>query len=185
MAGIGMTFLSITSFAQQTWDAKKNPTVDSILSHYTGKYIAPRPALTTNDIFPVIGRFESTNAEAANVTISLDEQNKGTIWVDGLPQGRVKAMLRKSPAIYKIPAQKNAEGKDIAEGTLIFDKESNTLNIVIGKNYITEDPASVFKTSPVMEEATTKVSKSKTKKPVQPKTWTYTGTKVAVETVSN
>jgi hypothetical protein len=187
VAGIGMSFMTMTCFAQQTWDAKKNPTVDSILSQYSGKYIAPRPALTTNDIFPVIGQYQSASTEASTVTIALDEQNKGLVWVSGLPQGRIKAMLRKSPAIYKIPAQKTEEGKDISEGTLIFDKETNTLNIVIGKPYNSEDPAAVFQTTPPeMQEATVKVSsKSKTKKPSQPKAFTYTATKIAVETVSN
>lgn len=55
------------------------------------------------------------------------------MWIEGLPQGRVKAMLRKSPATYKIPAQKTEEGKEVAEGTLMFDKETNTLSICIGK----------------------------------------------------
>src|SRR5688572_15826873 len=149
MAGMLLSFITAGAFAQETWDAKKNPTVDSILSKYSAKYVAPRAPLTTNDIFPVIGQFESTtNTEAASVSVVLDEQNKGLIWVSGLPQGRIKAMLRKSPSIYKIPAQKTETGKEIAEGTLVFDKESNTLNIIIGKPYNTEDPASVFGTTP-------------------------------------
>jgi hypothetical protein len=187
VAGIGMCFFTMTAFSQQSWDAKKNPTVDSIMSHYSAKYIAPKPALTTNDIFPVIGQYQSTaNPEASSVTIALDEQNKGVIWITGLPQGRVKAMLRKSPAIYKIPQQKTEEGKEVAEGTLMFEKETNTLNIIIGKPYNTPDPASVFVTVPVeMQEATPKVSKSKTRKPVQPKSYTYSGTKLTVETVAN
>ena len=96
-------------------------------------------------------------------------------------------MLRQSPAVYKIPAQKNAEGRDIAEGTLVFDKESNTLQIEIGKPFYDADPVSVFKEpAPEMQEATQKVSaKSKLKKPAQPKTWKYTGTKLIAETVSN
>ncbi len=36
-------------------------------------------------------------------------------------------MLRKSPATYKIPAQKTEDGKDVAEGTMIFDKDANKL----------------------------------------------------------
>ena len=187
-----MSFLTMTAFAQQptqpstqqTWDAKKNPTVDSITSRYTSKYIAPRPALTTNDIFPVIGSYTSTNTEAGNVTVALDEQNKGVVWVTGLPQGRVKAMLRKSPAIYKIPAQKTAEGKDVAEGTLIFDKENNTLQIAIGKPYDVADPTTAFAVLEGKEEATVKTSK-KSKQPAKPKVFFYTGAKVAAETVAN
>lgn len=185
MAGIVLSFISLSASAQQTWDAKKNPTVDSITSQYTSKYIAPRAPLTTNDIFPVIGQYESSNTEAPTLNISLDEQNKGVVWVDGLPQGKIKAMLRKSPAIYKIPAQKTAEGKEVAEGTLIFDKENNTLNIALGKTYLAEDPASVFSTEPITEEVPAKTSKSKTKKPATKKIWLYSGTKVTAETVSN
>lgn len=187
VAGIGMSFFTLTAFSQQTWDARKNPTVDSIMSQYSSKYIAPKPALTTLDIFPAIGQYQSTNnPEATNVSIALDEQNKGVIWITGLPQGRVKAMLRKSPAIYKIPQQKTETGKDVAEGTLMFEKETNTLNIIIGKPYNTTDPATVFVTIPVeMQEAAPKVSKTKTKKPAQPKAYTYSGTKLTAETVSN
>ena len=210
MGGIALCLLTLTTTAQeptkpvepattkpvvQTWDAKKNPTVTAITSQYEGKYIAPRPALTTTDIFPVIGNYESaTNTDAAAVSIMLDEQNKGVIWIAGLPQGKVKAMLRKSPAIYKIPAQKAEDGKEISEGTLIFDKETNALNIVIGKPYHAEDPASVFAVPAIgdempLPETKTKVKdgkvKTKKKAPVAPKAWVYTGTKVVTETVSN
>jgi hypothetical protein len=97
---------------------------------YRDKIVAAPVAPTREDIFPVIGKYESSvNADAALITITLDEQNKGLVWIEGLPQGKVKAMLRKSPATYKIPAQKTAEGNEVAEGTLIFDKETNTLSI--------------------------------------------------------
>ncbi len=211
MGGIALCLLTLATSAQtepakpidpattkpvvETWDAKKNPAVTAITSQYEGKYIAPRPALTTADIFPVIGNYESaTNMDAASVSIILDEQNKGVIWVAGIPQGKVKAMLRKSPAIYKIPAQKTEDGKEIAEGTLIFDKETNALHIVIGKPYKAEDPASVFAVPAigdevVLPETKTKVKegkvKIKRKTPEAPKAWVYTGTKVVTETVSN
>ncbi len=108
-------------------------------------------------------------------------------------------MLRKSPATYKIPAQKTADGKDVAEGTLIFDKEANTINIVIGKPFNVENPAAVFaapaigtldetsantETEVKVKEGKTKTI-TKTKKPEEPKAWTYTGTKLAKETVMN
>src|SRR5687767_4491339 len=198
VAGFVFLFLSASVNAQEpvkvpetkvpetkTWDAKKNPTVDSITAPYAAKMIPARPALTTDQIFPALGMYESSvNADAASVTITLDEQNKGLVWIDGLPQGRVKAMLRKSPSTYKIPAQKTAEGKDVAEGTLIFDKDANTLNIVIGKPYNSEDPASVFVTAeePVTE-VKTKGSKTKIKTQ-KVKAWVYTGTKIPVETAT-
>ena len=74
----------------------------------------------------------------------MDEQNKGLVWIDGTPLGRIKGYLRQSPSTYKIPVQKTEDGKDVAEGTLIFDKSSGTLNIVIGKTYNAEDPSSAF-----------------------------------------
>jgi hypothetical protein len=200
MAGIVLSLLTVSAYAQEpaptqptqnTWDPKKNPTVDSIISKYEGKLIPPRTPLTTEQIFPVLGQYQSTaNADAANVTISLDADNKGLVWIEGLPQGKIKAMLRKSPSTYKIPAQKTEDGKDVAEGTLIFDQEANTLNIVIGKPYKSEDPGSVFAPAtatdqPVDEVKTkTKTAKTKTKTKVkaEPKPWTYTGTKVETGT---
>ena len=191
---VGVTVLSLLAISvhaqeTQTWDAKKNPTVEAIISKYEIKPVT-HTELKTSDIFPVVGKYESaTNADAASVTVNPDEQNKGIVWIDGLPQGRIKAMLRKSPATYKIPAQKTQEGKEVAEGTMIFDKETNTLSICIGKPYNTEDPASVF--LPAVEEPAviaktkTNAGKTKIKKVETPKAWIYTGTKLAEETVMN
>lgn len=189
-----LSVLTIASYAQQTpapettpapaqtqtWEAQKNPTVDSIAAKYRDKIVAAPTALTQEKIFPAIGHYESTtNADASSVSIALDQQNKGLIWIEGLPQGKVKGLLTKSPATYKIPAQKTEDGKDVAEGTLIFDKEQNTLSICIGKNYDAENPAAAFMAAPV-EEVSATVStknKAKTKKPAAPKPWLYTGTK--------
>ena len=91
---------------------------------------------------------------------------------------------------YKIPAQKTEDGKDVAEGTLIFDKDANTLSICIGKPYNAMEPATAF-TMPVQEEipvvVTTKnkTAKTKIKTIAQPKPWMYTGTKVEKATVMN
>ena len=190
VAGIVLSLLSTSINAQETpapqpqqtntWDAKNNPTVAAILSQYEGKYISSTITLTDADIFPVLGTYSSANTvEASTITITLDETNRGLVWIEGLPQGRIKAMLRKSPATYKIPAQKTDDGKDIAEGTLIFDKETNTLNICIGKEYNAADPANAF--IPASEETSEAVKSKKTKKPAEPKAWMYTGTKLIVE----
>jgi hypothetical protein len=195
MGVVVLSFLSLITNAQDTtqnntskWNPKMNPTVDSITSPYANKMLPKRPPLTTADIFPALGTYESaTNTDAPNVSISLDEQNKGLVWIEGLPQGKVKAMLFKSPATYKIPAQKTEDGKDVAEGTLIFDKETNTLSISIGKSYNVDDPAMAF--APATEEpeqapvAKVKKGKVKVKTPAAPKPWVYTGTKVVKETV--
>jgi hypothetical protein len=151
LGGLVLILLSASLYAQDTnapvnrWDPAKNPTVDSITAPFRGKMLPPRPALTQADIFPVVGKYSSsTSTEAPNVTVVLDEQNKGLVWIDGLPLGRIKAYLRQSPSTYKIPVQKTEDGKDVAEGTLIFDKTSGTLNLVIGKTYNVEDPSSAF-----------------------------------------
>jgi hypothetical protein len=147
----------------------------------------PMPApMTTEQIFPVIGKFDVTNkeGEATQLTISLDETNKGIAWIDGLPQGRIKANLRQSPATYKIPEQKLGEEKDaktVAEGVLIYDKDANTVNLCIGCKYNVEDPAVAFNPAPVEEEVAAKPAKksSKTKKKeVKVKPVMYSGTKV-------
>ncbi|HET6996682.1 MAG TPA: hypothetical protein VFI06_16925 [Chitinophagaceae bacterium] len=164
----------------------------------------PEP-LTTEKIFPVIGHYSVTavnkastteamdNSAAASseVTITLDEANKGVVWVEGLPQGRIKAYLRKSPSTYMIPVQKTADDKDLAEGVLIYDKDANTIDVCIGCKYNNDDPASAFtQPEPVIEEAVvktkTKSKKGTTKVKVKPvKTWKYSGTKtdVAVSSV--
>jgi hypothetical protein len=174
---------------QKTWDARNNPTVDSIMSPYAAKLIPARPALTTDQIFPALGQYESSaNADAASVTITLDPENKGIVWIEGIPQGRTKALLKKSPSTYKIPAQKNAEGKEIPEGTLYFDQDANTLHIVIGKTYNDADPAVVFNTvteEPVEAEVKVKSSKTKVKKVAKAKAWVYTGTKIENTTALN
>ena len=172
-----------------TWDYRKNPTVDSINAKYRDRMLATPTAMTIDQIFPVIGKYESsTNPEAPVITITLDEQNRGIAWIDGLPQGRVKALLRKSPAIYKVPAQKTEEGHDVKEGTLIFDKDLNTLSIILGKDYNAEDPASVFATASTTDQPEVEVKKKpgKTKVKTKPaaKPWVYTATKINVAPVT-
>lgn len=189
VGGFVLILLFTNTQAQDTtnkWDPRKNPTVDSIVSPYQSKVITPRAPLTTADIFPVIGQYESTaNMDAGHVSINLDEQNKGLVWIEGLPQGRIKALLKKSPATYKIPAQKTEDGKDVAEGTLIFDKETNTLSICIGKPFNDADPTTAFAAPAETETSPATAKSSKTRKPVQPKAWMYVGTKQAKETVMN
>lgn len=189
--------MTTTSTTSTVWDAKKNPTVDSINAKYKDQLVPAREAMTVNQVFPVIGQYTSeTNTDAANVTVTLDEQNKGIVWIDGLPQGRIKAMLRQSPATYKIPAQKTEDGKDVAEGTLAFDQSNNMLHIVIGKPYNVADPSASFadpaigeqqENAPEVVKQKTKNGVTKTKKKTQPvvKPWMYTGTKVVTETAAN
>ncbi|HEV8287279.1 MAG TPA: hypothetical protein VGQ09_23385 [Chitinophagaceae bacterium] len=205
LAGIASFLLTLATSAQQPTqpqptqpapqEQKKygNPTVDSILSKYT---LAPMPSqMTTEQIFPVIGQYQSSTNADQKLTITLDDQNKGFAWIDGLPQGRTKAVLKKSPATYKIPAQKTAEGNDVPEGTLIYDKDANTITVMLGRPFNDADPASVFATTVTTDESMptnektmvtkTKGSKTKTKAKKQPEPWVFTGTKIVQGTASN
>ena len=165
-------------------------------NHDPEKYkLQPMPEpLTIEKIFPAIGSYSITDKEGASstVNITIDQENKGVIWVEGLPQGKFKAYLRKSPGVYKIPAQKLEDDKSLAEGVLIYDKDANSLDVCIGCSYNNEDPAVAFlnesEANQVTEtETETKVKKgtvkSKTKTKVKPvKTWRYNGSKNIEET---
>lgn len=114
--------------------------------------------------FPALGSYKASGSSTGDVTITLDETNKGIVWVEGLSQGKFKALMKKSPSTYKIPAQKTESGKSVAEGTLFFNPESKELTIVLGRSFNDEDPTS-FLTS----DAKAKV-----------KAWQYTGVKTDV-----
>lgn len=110
---------------------------------------------------------DATVATAPNVTITLDSVNKGMVWIEGMPQGRIKAYLKKSPATYRIIAQKTDLGTSVPEGTLIFDPATNVLNVALGTPFNDADPAGVFAlsagTTPEDNTAEVKV-KTKNKK---------------------
>ncbi len=111
--------------------------------------------------FPVLGSYAASGSSTGDVTITLDSTNKGMVWVEGLPQGKFKAIMKKAPSTYKIPAQKTESGKSVAEGTLFLNPTSKELTIVLGRSFNNADPTS-FLTNP-----------AKTKS----KVWQYTGTK--------
>lgn len=136
----------------------------------------PMPeGLTMEKKFPVIGKYQLTDKEGtvSTVMVTLDETNKGTVWIEGLPQGKIKGVLRKSPATYKIPVQPLAEEalatevevndaktamtatapKELPEGVLIYDKDANVLNVCIGCKYNNEDPAMAFTAAEATEAA--------------------------------
>lgn len=163
-----------------TASVQAQTTVDSIAAKYK---LMPMPEpLTIEKTFPVLGVYQlgSTDASVAtttttsvatssttesgnttqtaysnNVTITLDSVNKGIIWVEGLPQGKFKAYLKKSPATYRILAQKSDAGKQIPEGTLYFDPETKALSIALGKEYDEADPNAIFALNPALASTTT------------------------------
>lgn len=202
-AGIFFTILSVANAQDSTAKpavtnpALSNPTVDSIAAKY--KLQSMPEAMTPEMVFPVLGEYQPSAAPASettstteaapavsNVKIMLDEQNKGIVWVEGLPQGKIKAFLRKSPSTYKIPVQKTEDGKDVKEGTLMYDKDTKMLSIIIGKAYNDMDPAASF--APVVEEPVAVAPKAKKGKKVKTvkveKPWVFTGTKIEHSTAS-
>jgi hypothetical protein len=94
-------------------------------------------------------------ASAGSLVVTLDAENKGVIWVEGLPQGKFKAYLKKSPASYRILSQKTETGNEIPEGTLMYDPSTKTLNIALGKEYDDADPAAIFALNPALNGAAT------------------------------
>ena len=105
--------------------------------------------------------------------------------------------MKKSPATYKIPAQKTAEGTEVREGTLIYDKDANTISVMLGRPFNDADPASVFATTTTTTDETmttdngkaavtkTKGTKTKTKVKKEPAPWVFMGTKIAQGTAVN
>ena len=141
------------------------------------KELLPMPdSLTTETIFPVLGKYTvaSKNGDSTNINIMLDADSKGIVWINGLPEGKVKAVLKASPATYKIPSQrtfvndagveetvevnanvdaamapakkapKKLSGKSVGEGTMIFNKDANAIYINIGSSFNETNPSSVF-----------------------------------------
>lgn len=173
--------------AQQEADTMVVETYVKAKNDVTTRFLPMPEPLTIEKIFPALGSFTATTTNiegAADVVIVIDSLNKGLVWIEGLPQGKIKAMLRQSPATYKIPAQKTADGKSIPEGTLVYDKEANVLNICLGCDYNETAPAAVFAVA-VEAEATTEAGETKkvkapVKKDNKAKVWNYTGAKVIV-----
>lgn len=169
---------------------KAQSTVDSIEAKYK---LQPMPeAQTIDKVFPVLGTYQlnasADNATPSQVVVTLDSTNKGIVWVDGLPQGKLKAYLMKSPATYKIVSQKSVSGAEIPEGTMVFDPSTNTLNVEIGKAYDYNDPTAVFNApanADVANNTGTTVVKTKTKHvkaKEKSKVWFYTAVKSETST---
>jgi hypothetical protein len=142
---------------------------------------ATTAAATATDA-TVAGSADAT-AMVPQVTVTLDSVNKGTVWIDGMPQGRMKAYLKKSPATYRILAQKTDKGTSVPEGTLIFDPATNVLNIALGTPFNDADPAGVFalSTGTTPEDNTAEVKVKTKNAKSKSKVEFYTANKVVVD----
>ncbi|ULT42494.1 hypothetical protein KRR40_02465 [Niabella defluvii] len=104
LAAVLSLTIAATSFAQVS-------TTPEVPRNYKPqpKELAPMPGeLTDEMIFPVLGKYDYVNKEekVASVTVTRDAENKGVVWINGMPQGKFKADLKQSPSTYKIPEQK-------------------------------------------------------------------------------
>jgi len=183
---IAALFVTATVQAQEPTttnidSARRGTTVDSIRAKYK---MLPMPgAMTMERAFPALGTYQLNNAAdpaTATLTVSLDSASRGIVWIEGLPQGKIKAYLKKSPSTYRILAQKTASGTQVPEGTLYYDSTANQLNIALGVPYNEADPTSVFAalstTTPEAGETTEVKIKTKDTK-IKTKAKYYTATK--------
>lgn len=170
--------IATTSFAQvsATPEVPKNYKPQA-------KELAPMPGeLTDAMIFPVLGKYDYINKEGdvASVTVTRDAENKGVVWINGMPQGKFKADLKQSPAIYKIPVQKTLQndveavestetaiaadatekseprysGKSLKEGTLVFDTTTHKLYVNVGAKFDEENPTAIFPEMTAVDDST-------------------------------
>lgn len=130
------TFLALSAAAQEQPTTTKQETVTPASQTISSDNVRPEHFL------PVLGHYTTAGNTQSPITITVDEQNLGIIWIDGLPEGRFKALLKQRPSTYKIPAQKSESGKQVSEGTLYFDAETSQLAILIGRPFNDENPIS-------------------------------------------
>lgn len=97
--------------------------------------------LTMAHIFPALGSYKANRTSTGDVTITLDSVNKGIVWVEGLPQGKFRALMKKAPSTYKIPAQKSESGKQVPEGTLYVNPGTNELTVLLGQPFNDANPS--------------------------------------------
>jgi hypothetical protein len=139
--------------AQQTGTTSPTPTAPATTTLSTDLVVPEHlkgltlETLRPEHSFPALGIYKASGSSTGDVTITLDEVNKGIVWVEGLSQGKFKALMKKAPSTYKIPAQQSASGKTVAEGTLFLNPESKELTILLGRPFDDADPTS-FLTSP-------------------------------------
>jgi|GEM_PF-1684174 len=82
----------------------------------------------------------STTTAGSNVTITVDEQNPGKIWVSGIGDDKFYAYLKNDANIYKIPTQKVSDKKSISEGIVSYNETSKEVHIRIGSGFNDADP---------------------------------------------
>ena len=172
------TFFTVLAMLCLFGAASAQSTVDSIRAKYK---LLPMPEpMTIEKTFPVLGAYQLSNATegSAALNVTLDPANKGIVLVEGLPQGTIKAYLKKAPGTYRIPAQKSVSGKSVSEGTLFLDTASRTLNIALGAPYNEAEPAAIFAAATAAPEGEVEVKVKTSKSKTKSKVTFYTATKI-------
>jgi len=182
---LAASVISASVFAQSTPDTVRRDTMDpkvpdTMIENNKNQLKEMPGPLTLEKIFPVIGTYQPTMEGTPAVSVKLDPEKKSVIWVSGLPQGTFSAMLMRSPAVYKIPAQKSDTGTDIPEGTLMYVTNMETIHIVLGKPFDFQNPGQVF--TPENQTLTEDSKKVKEKqKEKEKQAFTFTGKKIVEE----
>lgn len=161
LALLGSTVISFAAFSQQDSTKPVQQDTTKPVQQEEKKPVAEQakpateqtqPIVTTAEtnlpkpnagrhFIPVIGSYQ-TSAEAStvkNITITVDEQNPGKIWIEGLEPVKIYAVLKAIPGTYKIPAQK-VEDKSVPEGTVIYDESNKQISVCVGCGYNDTNP---------------------------------------------
>ena len=142
-------FLSTQAFSQ-TDSSKKfpvNPLAPIAQTAPLTVYKSTAPLPNSGKYFiPVLGTYLATpqSSLTSTVSIKVDEQNPGKIWVEGIAPEKFYAVLKTTNGTYKIPAQKTGEKTSIEEGVLLYDDATKMVQICVGCGYIDADPASAL-----------------------------------------
>jgi hypothetical protein len=108
----------------------------------------------------------TTTTAGSNVTITVDEQNPGKIWISGLGDDKFYAYLKTNADIYKIPTQKVSDKKSISEGIVSYNEASKEVHIRIGSGFNDADPNASLNATQAVTAATESTEKT-AEKPVK------------------
>lgn len=101
----------------------------------------------------------TTTTAGSNVTITVDEQNPGKIWVSGIGDDKFYAYLKNDANVYKIPTQKVSDKKSISEGIVSYDETSKEVHIRIGSGFNDADPNASLNSTQATASAETPAEK--------------------------
>lgn len=107
----------------------------------------------------------ATTTAGSNVSVTVDDQNPGKIWISGIGEDKFYAYLKNDANVYKIPNQKVSDKKSISEGIVSYDETSKEVHIRIGSGYNDADPnASLNATQAIASAETPAEQPAKTAK---------------------